>query len=115
MRFKSFDTFKCENQSKGSDCTMVMRIKIKSFAMIREILGDREIDMEIEKDTNLFDLLKSLTNMYSDLKTILFNDNVWNQNFVILIDDEVIPQEEFSIRTFDDGNKMIILPPSGGG
>ena len=99
----------------SSDKIMMVRIKIKSFAMIREILGDREIDMEIEKDTNLFDLLKSLTNMYSDLKTILFNDNVWNQNFVILIDDEVIPQEEFSIRTFDDGNKMIILPPSGGG
>ncbi|MGA0277523.1 MAG: MoaD/ThiS family protein [Candidatus Kariarchaeum pelagius] len=92
-----------------------MKIKIKSFAMIREILGNEEIYMDIEKDMNLFDLLKSLTDMYSELSMILFDDNVWNQNFVILIDDEVISPEEFNIRTFDDGNKMIILPPSGGG
>ena len=94
---------------------MVVKIKIKSFAMIREILGNEEIYMDIEKDMNLFDLLKSLTDMYSELSMILFDDNVWNQNFVILIDDEVISPEEFNIRTFDDGNKMIILPPSGGG
>jgi molybdopterin converting factor small subunit len=94
---------------------MVVKIKIKSFAMIREILGDEEIYMEIEKGMNIFDLLKHLTNMYSDLSMILFDDNVWNQNFVILIDDEVISPKEFKIRTLDNGNKMIILPPSGGG
>ena len=94
---------------------MVLKIKIKSYAMIREILGDEEINMDIEKGMNLFDLLKYLTNMYSDLSMILFDDNVWNQNFVILIDDEVISPKEFKIRTLDNGNKMIILPPSGGG
>ena len=94
---------------------MVMKIRIKSFAMIREILGDEEIYMDIEKGMNIFDLLKQLTNMYSDLSMILFDDNVWNQNFVILIDDEVISPKEFKIRTLDNGNKMIILPPSGGG
>lgn len=94
---------------------MIVKIKIKSFAMIREILGDEEIYMDIEKGMNLFDVLKSLTNMYSDLSMILFDDNVWNRNFVILIDDEVISPKEFKIRTFDNGNKMIILPPSGGG
>jgi len=94
---------------------MVVKIKIKSFAMIREILGNEEIYMDIGKDMNLFDLLKCLIDMYSELSMILFDDNVWNQNFVILIDDEVISPEEFNIRTFDDGNKMIILPPSGGG
>jgi len=94
---------------------MVMKIRIKSFAMIREILGDEEIYMDIEKGMNIFDLLKHLTNMYSDLSIILFDDNVWNPNFVILIDDEVISPKEFKMRTFENGNKMIILPPSGGG
>jgi len=94
---------------------MVMKIRIKSFAMIREILGDEEIYMDIEKAMNIFDLLKHLTNMYSDLSIILFDDNVWNPNFVILIDDEVISPKEFKMRTFENGNKMIILPPSGGG
>ena len=94
---------------------MVVKIKIKSFAMIREILGDEEIYMEIEKGMNLFDILKSLTNMYSDLSMIWFDDDVWNPNFVILIDDEIISPKEFKMRTFESGNKMIILPPSGGG
>ena len=94
---------------------MVMKIRIKSFAMIREILGDEEIYMDIEKGMNIFDLLKHLINMYPDLSMILFDDNVWNQNFVILIDDEVISPKEFKIRTLDNSNKMIILPPSGGG
>ena len=94
---------------------MAMKIRIKSFAMIREILGDEEIYMDIEKGMNIFDLLKNLTNMYSDLTMILFDDDVWNPNFVILIDDEVISPKEFKIRTLDNGNKMIILPPSGGG
>ena len=53
---------------------MVMKIRIKSFAMIREILGDEEIYMDIEKGMNIFDLLKHLTNMYSDLSIILFDD-----------------------------------------
>lgn len=81
-----------------------MKIKIKFFASIREIVGKNEIEIEINSNTKVGDVIENLKLQFPKLKKvesttiIVLNHNIAN------LDKEV-----------KEGDVLALFPPVSGG
>ena len=93
-----------------------MRVIIRSFAMIREILGSKEITVELSKGSTILILLDNLVLRYGDLKSILFDiEGSTSKSNVIALNDVKVEHTEFSSTYLKNDDIIHIIPPAGGG
>jgi len=93
-----------------------MEIRIRSFAMIREIIGQKSIKFRLEAaTTNIMEVLQLLLREYPDLQGYLFPKQQLNANFIFAINGQRLSNEELDDYLLKDHDELAILPPAGGG
>lgn len=95
-----------------------MRVKVKYFAVLRELLGVGEEEYEVEGGTRLLDLLqlyiperhKHVAGILKDqLHRILGDDG--SPGYIVIVNGKRVDPNE----VLRDGDVVAILPPVGGG
>ncbi|MHA2501996.1 MAG: MoaD/ThiS family protein [Candidatus Kariarchaeaceae archaeon] len=93
---------------------MTIRITIRSFAMIREVIGDRRVELELTGST-VGEALDILVDRYPDLKTHLQSSEGWSNHFIYILNEEKLDRGAMTGIGISDGDEITILPPAGGG
>ena len=93
-----------------------MKYRVKFFAYIREITGEKEITVRAEKPMSVSELLSYLSDKYGKKFREVFDKDDFNDIFMIVVNNKLIvkmPNKE-DIE-LEDGSEVAILPPVGGG
>jgi molybdopterin synthase sulfur carrier subunit len=92
-----------------------MKVKVRSFATLREIM-DKEIEMELSEGTTVAGLLEILCKRYKGLQEELFDSGGQLKNFVNIL------KNGRNVYFLDDMNTVLensdditIFPPVAGG
>lgn len=82
-----------------------MKIQILAFGIARDLLGYRQLTLDISADKKLSALIEELTERSSSRE--IFNSFSWavNQNYI----------QDIKSITLKDGDEVAILPPVSGG
>jgi molybdopterin synthase sulfur carrier subunit len=92
-----------------------MKIEVNFFGTYREIVGRKQIVVELEKGVNVKALLEKLCAEYPDLKKKFFKGDKFSENVMVLLNGQNI----IFLNTFDteikDTSKVSILSPISGG
>ncbi len=92
-----------------------MRITVRSFAMIREIFGKKEISIILSDGSTILSLLDDLVKQYTALSSILYTEGSINKSNVIALNDTKIEYETFASTYLNENDIIHIIPPAGGG
>lgn len=92
-----------------------MKIKVRSFAFIRETLGAKQVQIEVEEGASVEKAVLTLVQENEDLKNHLLNGDRIKKDFVFALNGNQIPYEELSRTLLEEGDTVVILPPAGGG
>lgn len=79
-----------------------MRIKMKYFASIRQIIGKEETEVEVPEGSTVGELVEMLMVQYTDLK---------NRNLLVAVNGEYACSED----ELDYGDVVAMFPPVSGG
>ena len=94
----------------------MIEITIRSFAMIREILGAKSISFSIHNENEIVtSVLDQLCNKYPSLKSYLYKDRNFNPEYVIAVNKERLNYDELETIILKPGDELAIIPPAGGG
>jgi MoaD family protein len=95
-----------------------MKVKVKFFALVRELTGKREQEVELEDSATVRTLLDRLVEEYG----VKFRDYVFDPvsrqpraHLQFLIDGRNIALMQSLETVLKEGNSFAILPPVGGG
>ncbi len=92
-----------------------MKIYIRSFAMIREIIGSKRIDMSINDDVNIKDVIRQLVLNYPALQEYLIKNGEINNNILLVINSDEVNKTDYKKIILKENDEISIVPPSGGG
>ena len=81
-----------------------MKINLKLFSVYRDIVGSKEMTMDVVPGTTLVDLLESLLNRYPRLKPLAKS--------VVLAVNRDFADSKTRLR---EGDEVALMPPIGGG
>ena len=81
-----------------------MKIRIKAFAAVREILGSREHEMEIRDGSSVGDVFDILSGSFEDLRAM-------KDALLFAVNEEYCGEE----RVLANDDILAILPPVSGG
>ncbi|WP_456487980.1 ubiquitin-like small modifier protein 1 [Candidatus Alkanophaga liquidiphilum] len=88
-----------------------MRIKIRLFAMFRELVGAKEMELHLEERSSIFDALSKLREMYG-ICNELFNEHGKLRDHVRVLRNG---RGEELRSMLKDGDEIAIFPPAVGG
>ncbi len=91
-----------------------MKIKIRSFAFIREQLGSKQVELNVNA-TKVKEIIHQLISQYPTLEDILVKNGEINKDFVFAVNGDQIPHTELKEKELKEGDTLVILPPAGGG
>jgi len=94
-----------------------MRVTVKFFTALREIVGKREEVLEFSKGTTIKELLKHLSESHGQaLKEYIYNERGRAKSHLqFLINGKSITTLKGFETKLKDGDKIAIIPPVGGG
>lgn len=95
-----------------------MKVKVKYFAILREITNKREEELEVEEGTTVKDLLDILAEKYGGrFRNYVFDEKTGsvNSQLLFLVDGVNVASLNKLETKLTDGNSFVILPPVGGG
>jgi len=95
-----------------------MKVKVKFFALVRELTGKREEEMDLEDESTVRTLLDRLVDEYGPkFHNYLFDpaSKEPRGHLQFLIDGRNIALMQGLNTILRDGNSFAILPPVGGG
>jgi molybdopterin synthase sulfur carrier subunit len=95
----------------------MLKVQIKAFARIRDVMGS-EVKLEIHEDTTVGDLLNELIKKYGDaFKRQIFNPETGKlQSYVrILLNGRDIDFLNGLETRLNDGDVIALFPPIAGG
>ncbi len=81
-----------------------MNVRVKFFAMTRDIVGTSELSVEIPERATTSELLDSLIKQYPKLTQ-------WKQYVRVAVNHEYVLQEQ----VLSQGDEVAIIPPVSGG
>lgn len=81
-----------------------MNIRLKFFASAREIVGTKDLDMDIEKGSKAKDVLDRLKEKYPGLKKL-------DGQLILAVN----KQTGRADKMIEDGDEIAVLPPVSGG
>ncbi len=91
-----------------------MKIKVRSFAGFRSILG-RESVVELQQNSKIEDLLGSLCAAHGDLKAMLFDQAGLKEEVNILVNGKNIESLRGMKTELSEGDEVAIFPAAIGG
>jgi len=87
-------------------------IKVRLFANIREIMGERELFLDSTTVSGVLDLLTSIK---PDLRDVLFEDGALRPYITVLINGRNITEIDGVMSSLSEGDEVAIFPPVSGG
>ena len=94
---------------------VALRLVIRLFAHLREIVGKKTIELNFPSSISLISVLELLIADFPKLKEIIFLDNDFTPEIIIALNGNQIPPVEFNKTILHDGDELVFLPPFGGG
>ncbi len=93
-----------------------MRVKVRLFALLREVAGTKEIEEEVEEGMTVKDLLERLsTKLPKRFRELVFEGQDVSKNVMILVNRRGIRELEGLETKLKDGDEVALLPPVSGG
>jgi len=93
-----------------------MRVKVRLFALLREVAGTKEIEEEVEEGITVKDLLERLsTKLPKRFRELVFEEQDVSKNVIILVNRRGIRELEGLETKLKDGDEVALLPPVSGG
>jgi len=94
-----------------------MRVTVKFFTALREIVGKKEEEFEFSKGTTVKELLKHLSENYGQaFKEYIYTEKGRARSYLeFLINGKSITTLKGFETKLKDGDKIAIIPPVGGG
>jgi MoaD family protein len=95
----------------------VVRVKVKSFSVIRDVLGAEVIEIEVKKRQNIGGLFDELLRRYGQA----FKEKIWDPNtgqiapFLIKLNESLIRSTSDMDHKIKNGDEIAIIFPIGGG
>jgi molybdopterin synthase sulfur carrier subunit len=87
-------------------------VKVRLFANIREIVGERELFLN---STTVNGVLDTLTSMKPDLQDVLFEDGALRPYITVLLNGRNINEIDGIKSVLSEGDEVAIFPPVSGG
>jgi molybdopterin synthase sulfur carrier subunit len=87
-------------------------IKVRLFANIREIMGERELFLDSTTVSGVLDLLASIK---PDLWDVLFEDGSLRPYITVLLNGRNITEIDGVMSALSEGDEVAIFPPVSGG
>ena len=87
-------------------------IKVRLFANIREIVGERELFLDSTTVSGVLDLLTSIK---PDLRDVLFEDDTLRPYITVLLNGRNITEIDGVMSALSEGDEVAIFPPVSGG
>ena len=92
-----------------------MRIRVKTYAQIKKILG-ADNSLEYPDGTSMKELLKSLRQKAGESENQLFStEGKLNSHLVLLINGTRIYEEDIESITLSEGDEITLFSPVSGG
>ncbi|MEM2214056.1 MAG: ubiquitin-like small modifier protein 1 [Candidatus Nezhaarchaeales archaeon] len=93
-----------------------MKVKVKFFALIREVTGVKEVEEEVEDGVTVRKLLEKLCEkMPKKFQNFIFNGREVSKNLIILVNRKGIRELDGLETKLKDGDEVALLPPVSGG
>ena len=95
-----------------------MRISVQYFASLREIVGQREETITLDKETSVLELLQLLASKHGkDFERYVFERDGGTPKAYLqfLVDGQSISRLDGLQTALPDNSKFAIIPPVGGG
>ena len=95
----------------------MVKVKVQSFAEIREALGKEVIELDVTGNATLYDVFAEMAETYGDP----FKNHIWNKvtgkvdPFLVVLNGKIRDcPNEFGLKV-EDGDEIAILLPIMGG
>lgn len=93
-----------------------MKVKVKYFAIFRELTNKREEELEVKEGSTVKDLLEVLAEKYGKkFRDIVFNEGAVSDRLLMLLDGVNIYSLNNLETKLNENSVFVILPPVGGG
>jgi len=94
-----------------------MKVTVKFFTALREVVGKKEEEFEFSRGTTIKELLKHLSESYGQaFKEYIYNDRGRVKGHLeFLINGKSITTMKGFETKLNEGDKIAIIPPVGGG
>ena len=94
-----------------------MRITLKTFANIKDVIGQKEITVELAPRAEISDLFDYLEKTYGDSFNRQIRDKITNEvvPFLILVNDSTYRSVSDMDKSLNDGDVVTIMIPFDGG
>ena len=93
------------------------RVKVKSFSVIRDVLGSEVVEIDVNKPETVGGLFEELIRQYGQP----FKNKIWDPNtgqmapFLIKLNDSIISSTSDIDHKIQSGDEIAIIFPIGGG
>jgi molybdopterin synthase sulfur carrier subunit len=91
-----------------------MKVKVRSFAGFRHILG-RESEVELDQEAKIGDLLNALCAAHGELRALLFDQAGLKEDVNILVNGKNIESLQGMKTELSEGDEVAIFPAAIGG
>ncbi len=88
-----------------------IRVKIKLFALYRELTGQKEVELELSDGATVMDMLKTLEERFPKLRGRFTERSREQRNFILMRGGRWPDPED----KLEDGDEFSLFPPVGGG
>ena len=94
-----------------------MKVKVRFFAELREIVGIKEKILEVTNSPTIYNVLNLLVNIYGKTfeEKIFDEKGGLSENYIILLNGKNIRLLKGLDTTLQDGDEIAIFPPVAGG
>jgi len=94
-----------------------LKVKVKYFTYLRELIGKREEEYEFEKELTIGELIKFIAEKYGkEAERYLFEENGRLKEILsFLVNGKSIMSLDGPKTKLKDGDIVAIIPPVGGG
>jgi len=95
----------------------VARVKVKSFSVIRDVLGSEVVEIDVNEPETVGSLLDELVHRYGQP----FKEKIWDPNtgqmapFLIKLNESIISSTLDIDHEIHNGDEIAIIFPIGGG
>jgi len=96
---------------------MTVKVKVRAFAILKELVGKREVELEFEEPITVADLISFLVKRYgSGFKNYIYSEDGEVTSFLqFLVNGRSITTLEGFETKLKNGDIIAIIPPVGGG
>ena len=81
-----------------------IRLNVKFFSSVRDVIGQKNVEIEVDKNMTVEQLLEHLKGKYSGLDDL-------KKQIIIAVNKNTVPKT----KRLEDGDEVALLPPVSGG